>query len=320
MDPLKLIVLVGPAGCGKTTWAKIYLKDHRARRVNRDSFRAMSDAFVRPEHSESRYVESDEAVYAGLRDYAIEHWLCRGYDVIVDDTNLTPDIFPHMCAIADRINAYVEVSEKIIKIDHELCAHNNANRPEAIPYQAWNEQWLLYRAHNENMPYLSMPYSFRRDAYYGEYKISTLPRAILVDLDNTIAMHTPEREIYDHSMIPTDVPNIALADVLFSLWNNEKIKIIIISGRNEEAREDTKTWLAEHEIVHDALFMRPVDKPKDDSYIIKKEIYEREVKNKYFPIAVFEDVERDITLWRDLNLPVYQVGGENINQNENHKY
>lgn len=52
--------------------------------------------------------------------------------------------------------------------------------------------------------------------------------------------------------------------------------------------------------------MRPDGDHRPD-YVIKREIYEREIKDKYDVIGVFEDRQRCVDMWRALGLTCFQV-------------
>lgn len=292
----KIILTVGPPGCGKTLWAKLYLITHKAKILNRDDMRLMMQ--------NGNYNKADEKVIKRIRDYSIESWLQHGYDVIVDDLNLTSDIFPKMVEIANRVGD-VSVEEHILRIDHNVCWYNNEHRlrGKIVPQTDWAMWWLKYVNFKKHDTHYAPPKQVAMQMFYDEYKISKLPRAIILDLDNTIAMHPPDRDPYNHEHIPDDIPNKPLIDMLGIVG----AKILIVTGRGEKGKEATKKWLHEHEIGYDALFMRPFDKPDEKDYIIKKEIYENEIKEKYFVTGVFDDREQAVSGWRALGLPVYQV-------------
>jgi adenylate cyclase class IV len=54
------------------------------------------------------------------------------------------------------------------------------------------------------------------------------------------------------------------------------------------------------------LFMRQAGDNRDDR-IVKREIYEREIKGRYNVRFVLDDRNKVVALWRDLGLPCFQV-------------
>lgn len=294
-----LTIMVGPPGCGKSIWSKLYVESHRAKRVNRDD--------IRNSMQNGSYSADDEKVIKRIRDYTIESWLQQGYDVVVDDTNLTPDVFPKMVEIANRVGN-VGVKEHVIKIERELCLYNNLHREKGVvPEERWNEMWFMYENFKKHDDYYAPPKQIGMQMYYNEHDLTALPKAVIVDLDNTIAMHPEGRDPYDHSKIPNDIPNTPLIDVLNHLYMTNNTYILIVTGRSEKAREDTIEWLKKNGVNYNELYMRPLEEPDTKDFIIKTRVYEEHIKNKYFVIGVFEDREQTTAGWRALNLPVYQV-------------
>jgi len=290
-----IIVMVGPPGCGKSIWAKLYVQNHKAKRLNRDDFRSMMQ--------NSDYNAKDEKVIKRIRNYAIESWLHMGYDVVIDDTNLTPDVFPMMQRIARRVGD-VGVREHVINTESEVCWYNNTHREiGVIPEAPWNELWLLYSNFQKHDDYYAPPRQIQTEMYLNEYGETDLDDAIIVDLDETLALHKAGRDPFNHEHIPNDMANMPLVDLI----HRAEAAILLVTGRSEVSREATKKWLADNNIEYDELYMRPEDQSYEHDYNIKKEIYENKIKDKYFVTAVFEDRERNTELWRDLGLMVYQI-------------
>lgn len=84
--------------------------------------------------------------------------------------------------------------------------------------------------------------------------------------------------------------------------------VYIVSGRPEDYREQTETWLAKHHIKHDGLYMRPTKDSRPDD-IIKKEIFDAHFADKKDRIlCVFDDRPRVIRMWRAEGIPVFDCG------------
>lgn len=290
-----IIIVVGPPGCGKSIWATLYVESHKAKRLNRDDFRISMQ--------NSMYTPYDEKIIKRIRNYAVENWLQAGYDVVIDDTNLTPDVFPEMQRIARRVGN-TGVREHVIKIEREICWYNNTHRPKGVvPAPDWNKLWLLYTQFRKHDDYFAPPRQIQTQMWLNEYHDSKLPHCVIVDLDETLALHPHGRDPFDHSNIPGDLPNIPLVDIL----HRSEDEIIIVTGRSEISKEATEEWLAKHGIEYDHLYMRPIDQGDEHDFNIKNEIYEKHIHGKYFVTGVYEDRERIVELWRDLGLFVYHV-------------
>jgi len=265
-----IILTVGRPDAVKTIWSKLYIENHNAKRLNRDDMRLMMQ--------NGDYGTQSEKIIKRIRDYAVECWLNQGYDVVIDDTNLTPDVFPAMQEIARRVGD-VGVKEHVIHIEREVCWYNNTHRVSGvIPADAWNALWLKYTQFEKHDDYYAPPRAIETEMFLNEYDITELPMATIVDLDRTLALHVHGRDPYDHSRIPDDLPNQPLADTLALAGGT----IIIVTGRSIVSEEATKAWLEEHDINYDLLYMRPLDEPDTKDYELKRRIYEEYIKGKYF--------------------------------------
>ena len=52
--------------------------------------------------------------------------------------------------------------------------------------------------------------------------------------------------------------------------------------------------------------MRATGDPRKDS-IVKREIFDREIRDRYRVVGVFDDREQVVQMWRALGLTVFQV-------------
>ncbi len=131
--------------------------------------------------------------------------------------------------------------------------------------------------------------------------------AIIVDIDGTLAIHNG-RSPYDLTKVSEDLFN-------YNLWFVIKdCNIIFLSGREgkEQVRKDTIEWLKKYtniqnnEFYSERLFMRAEKDHRPDN-IIKAEIYENEIEPYYDIIAVFDDRNRIVDMWRKKGLFTCQV-------------
>ncbi len=164
-------------------------------------------------------------------------------------------------------------------------------------------------------------------------------KVIICDIDGTVAKKG-DRDIFDWSKVDCDLPIQPVIDIIKSLSEEsiyESIKlpgcgccyedkyspvyeIIFLSGREESCKEMTIEWLKKHGIwglwenndgYESKLLMRKTGDYRDDT-IIKKEIYENEIKNKYDIIAAFDDKPKVIRMWRELGLFVFNCAQHDL--------
>jgi hypothetical protein len=94
--------------------------------------------------------------------------------------------------------------------------------------------------------------------------------------------------------------------MLNSIKCKDDITLIILSGREDKSKEHTCSWLKENKINFDNIYMRKTGDFRKDS-IIKKEIYDEFIKDKYTVMGVFDDRPQVVRMWKELGLFVFNV-------------
>lgn len=84
---------------------------------------------------------------------------------------------------------------------------------------------------------------------------------------------------------------------------------LFVTGRPESISDKTLEWLENQDmpLCHlDRLFMRADGDHRPD-YQVKREIYEKYIKDKYEILGVFEDRQQCVDMWRKLGFVCFQV-------------
>lgn len=145
-------------------------------------------------------------------------------------------------------------------------------------------------------------------------------QAIIVDIDGTVAEKYPKRDIHDLTKVCYDYPiwpTIKTIEILMTEYLP-----IFVSGRKECARRETERWLL-HNISFPnydygggspgtILYMRSDYDNRCDT-IVKREIYERHIKDDYSVFCVFDDRKKVIDMWRSLGLFVFDCSQKDNN-------
>jgi hypothetical protein len=149
-------------------------------------------------------------------------------------------------------------------------------------------------------------YNRVEDRHFWNYKDITLPNCIIVDIDGTLALFGMENP-YDRDYSKDFVnPALQMFIQIFVEHHREKWPVFIVSGRTESRRQETTDWLFNNYIPYASLFMRKDgDSRKDD--IIKEEIYNTEIKDKYNVICAFDDRKRIKRMWNKNGIYVFDV-------------
>ncbi|MFF3178654.1 polynucleotide kinase [Rhodococcus pyridinivorans] len=134
----------------------------------------------------------------------------------------------------------------------------------------------------------------------------TLPAAWLVDIDGTLA-HMSDRSPFHWHRVGEDAVSPAVeAAVRAFAAGPDRAAIVLLSGRDGVCRPETEEWLARHDIPYDELYMRPAGDNRKDS-IVKAELFDRHIRHRYRIIAVLDDRDQVVRMWRRMGLVCFQV-------------
>ena len=277
----KLLCLKGLPGSGKSTYAK-ELESKGWARVNKDDIR--KEFF--PDYT---FKDEKEVVY--MEDAEIIAELREGNNVVVDDTNFAPKHQQRLEKIAKEEDADFEVL--FIDTPLEECIKRNRKRANNVPMEAILNMYRKYIA----------PYREEHVKYND-----ALDEAILVDIDGTLAHIDGDnpRSPYDASRAMEDVLDDAVS-VLTSMCYQHGYRVIILTGRHSGHLQVTKDWLAANGVEYDEIHCRDEEDTRAD-YIVKKELFEQYVKDKYNVKFVVDDRPQVCRMWRSLGLKTLQVG------------
>jgi hypothetical protein len=135
----------------------------------------------------------------------------------------------------------------------------------------------------------------------------TLAKAVIFDIDGTLAKRVTDRSPYDMTRVGEDTPHTPVLAVLEALGAHG-YQILYCSGRFEAGRAATVQWLREHTVFWDSpLFMRPDGDFGPDSKL-KLNLYREHIEPRWDVQMVFDDRDRVVGMWRlELGLPCLQV-------------
>lgn len=277
----KVIILRGLPGSGKTTWAKWKQGEKGYKRVNKDDLRAMLD--------DGKWSKSNESFVIEVRDLIVSHTLASGKSIIVDDTNFNEKHEKNIRDIADVIGADVEV--KTFDTPIEECIARDAKREKPVGEVVIRD--------------MAQKYHFT-EKYHND---QTLPQIVICDIDGTIA-EMSERSPFDWERVGEDLPKQSVIDVVKMVATGKKL--LFLSGRDGSCADKTAEWLNKY--FYDMpwhLSMRKAGDMRKDS-VVKKELFDKEVRDRYHVLCVFDDRDQVVKLWRDMGLQCFQVADGNF--------
>lgn len=283
----KIIILKGLPGSGKSTWSKeMCEKDENYTRISKDDIRKE----IRERKGLDYWVRVDEKEVLEIRDILIAASIEQGKNVIVDDTNLNP---AHERMIKEKFEGRAKIEIKKFNISLEECIRRDSLRPQEkrVGEKVIKDMYKRYMS------------PFKKQVIEWNDK---LPFIYLCDIDGTVADNVG-RSPFDMTRVLEDEPIREVVKTIKTLRNS--FEIIFFSGRNECARADTEKWLGKHLGIDEGnikLFMRADNDMRKDS-VVKYELYEKYIKGKYNVIAVFDDRNQVVEMWREIGLKCFQT-------------
>jgi predicted kinase len=275
---LTVYFTIGLPASGKSTWAKnkVEQSPNTIKRVNKDELRAMLD--------NSYYSKGNEKFVLNIQDMIIKEALESGKHVIVDNTHLASK---HEARIRELIKGLAVL--EIVDFRHvplETCIDRDLKRFNSVGEKVIRDMYNQFIA----------PPRATKPAYNPD-----LPDVVLCDLDGTIAL-IGDRSPYDAAKCELDLVNEPVRSIL----QNSGKAIVFVSGREDKFKPQTLAWLAKHNISFDGLYMRQSGDSRKDS-IVKREIYDEFIRDKYNVAFVLDDRDQVVRVWRDLGLTCLQV-------------
>ncbi|MEU2159815.1 AAA family ATPase [Streptomyces sp. NPDC019208] len=294
-------VMTGLPASGKTTAARELQAgaEGRMRRVNLDDLRRMLDVPA-PERGRSH---AHEQTVLAIQDAAVRAAVEGGFDVVVDNTHLTPHIPKRLkAAVAGQATFVVH---DFTDVPVEECVRRDAGREPAVGEEiiriladkhtkATRGGWRLTAEWLNDEPAV--------EPYVPD---AALPAAVMCDIDGTLALRG-DRGPYDFTRCEEDLLNVSVRNALGSFRRADGDVIVLLSGRGEEHRERTEAWLERHDVSYDELWMRAAGDPRRDD-VVKAELFDRHVRSRFAVRVSLDDRDRVVAVWRRMGLPTWQV-------------
>jgi tRNA uridine 5-carbamoylmethylation protein Kti12 len=301
-----LTITRGLPGCGKTTYARDWVAEDPTRRarVNRDDLGAQLHG--RRFYDQPDLLNSTERAITAAQHAQIRALLDRGLDIICDDTNLVRRTARDLRRLATLASADFAIVD-FLDIPLDVVLTRNAQRtdtPAFVPEQVIREKAAKHGGRNAyEVPLADEPDDAVAALPY--VPAADAPSAVMVDIDGTVALMVG-RSPYDENRVHEDRANHAVISAVRAM-HAAGHAVVFCSGRTAACRDATEKWLAEHVAVpYEALHMRAVGDMRRDS-VVKLEIFDREIRDRWHVVAVFDDRRQVVEAWRSIGLTVFQV-------------
>jgi predicted kinase len=279
----KLIINIGLPASGKSTESENrILADGNTVRINKDLLRTMLHF--------DKFTGKNEGLTRDASRTLAKQFLANGTNVIIDDTNLNPGTKQSWVDLAKECDAKIEYLD-MTHVSVEECIKRDSVRDKKVGRHVIEKMALQYL-----------------DYMKGE-------TVVICDLDGTLAdcshrQHFVNGETKDWKSffegIPNDTVREEVRHQVAQLCVDENAKLIFVSARPENYRQQTQAWLDINYHNGVPLIMREANDKRPDTEV-KSEIYEKYLKNLNI-IKVFDDRPIVIKMWREKGLEVEDVG------------
>lgn len=289
---MKAILTVGVSGCGKSFWSN---QQKGFNVISRDDFRKeellslgidVSEINIWKHFNFKKHEKNSYERWRVALDNAVED----KEDLILADTWLNENLRNQIIAELEAVGYEVEL--KVFFTDYYVYLKQNRLRKDSLEDSVIAEQWKKFAE------------QFLRVENEGKQK------CVCVDLDGTISKMN-NRKPYDWDKVSQDSFDDIVWSAVCGIAKAKNAQIIFLSGRDGICYEDTLEWLTYHTQTNPTLFMRKENDMRDDR-IIKKELWEKHIKNNFKVIAVFDDRPKVVSLWNDMGFKTFALGDQRV--------
>lgn len=302
MEKRKIILTRGIQGSGKSTWARKWVEEDPINRVriNNDDIRNMLGKY---------WVIEREPLVSEIKQSIVTEAMNRGYDIVVDNMNLNPKEVKFWETVVEFNNTYpdgykYEIEFKDFFISLEECIRRDAMRPNPIGEKVIRDTWKRYKHFIQTSEVEKYVNNLIKE---DESK----PYCLVVDMDSTLCFNTTKRPWYGEGAAEgmiNDVPNMGVLR-LVEQWVKPgpaaySHNLIIATGRDTSQEEVTKQWLAKYNIYPQEFYFRKQGDYRKGVEVKKEQI--EKILEKYNVVAIIDDCEPIVQMYRDMGLTVLQ--------------
>lgn len=292
----KIILTVGCPGSGKSTWASQYVKDNPGFLIlTRDDIR--QGLFGLSERNEYKYSKAKEKAVkeAQLAQAKALLDLESTKGIIVADTNLNPATVEAWYTLC-YARTDCQISEHTFIVPwNTLVKRNKTRGTKAVPIE------VLRNMYHKMNPEKYDPIYYRGDR----------PKAVIFDLDGTLAINT-HRSPFDLEKCIDDAPNTRVVE-LFKMYRAAGYKCITVSGRESGTKDEpikyrvmTLKWLMNNGLSPDQHWQRKQGDQRSDD-IVKEEIFWSNIVSMYDVKLAVDDRDQVVEMWRRIGIDCFQV-------------
>lgn len=133
------------------------------------------------------------------------------------------------------------------------------------------------------------------------------PNALIIDIDDTLS-NAEERRHYlkgytkDFEGFFSKMWHDTVNEHIRLICDVFKGNILLLTGRTENFRELTETWLIKHGINYHHLFMKPLKHKFVKDFEFKEDFYLNQIKPYYNVIHAIDDRKAVLNMWQEVGV------------------
>lgn len=278
---LKAIVTVGISASGKSSFAKEICKDESWVEINRDEIRKM--LFGDVPKAKYKFTKGKESAVTEVQGKMIMDSYFNDKNIVISDTNLKEGRRNNLIKQLEDVGYTVVIKDFPVTIEEAWRRDSirNDGVGQSVIASQWGD-WIKYKGH----------YNYKPDV--------SLPEAVIVDIDGTVATNDGGRGWYEWSAVGKDKPRKEIMQIVKML--SSTYRIIFLSGRDSVCREETLNWLIDHYGSNDfLLYMREEGSMLPDT-VVKLKLFKDHLKDNYNVVMAIDDRPCVIRLWHDIGI------------------
>lgn len=281
----KLIILVGPPGCGKSTLSKEY---------ETKMFRTISqDDMGKNEHIN----EFNSSLFKGL-------------NVVVDRMNFNKQQRDRYLNLAKSLGYETEII--VIHESKDTCMKRCSERTDHPTVKTKEDASKSLHFFFKSYERVEDNEADKVTRIWPEEKKEKI---IICDLDGTLCNVDHRHHLVNNigniddkknqkknwplffKELKNDSVNKWCRDIIWNFDIGQQIKTIFCSGRPDDYKKETEKWLLDNSMIYDHLFMRQRGDYRADT-IIKEVILDFEILTRYEPYFAIDDRSCVVEMWR----------------------